>query len=102
MRDHTFSVIGSGFLGRVLGTGASQRGSHILLEKPVATTLSDADRIIKACADAGVKLLVGQILRFEINYALIQSAIAEGSIGRFLSAYARRLPPITEAYRLGG
>ncbi len=81
---------------------ATRRGSHILLEKPIATTLSDADGIIKACADAKVKLLVGQILRFEINYAMIQSAIAEGSIGRFLSAYARRVTPITEAYRLGG
>lgn len=81
---------------------ASRHGSHILLEKPIATTLSDADRIIQACADARVRLLVGQILRFEVNYALIKSAVAEGSIGRFLSAYARRITPITEAWRLAG
>jgi predicted dehydrogenase len=33
---------------------------------------------------------------------MIQSAIAEGSIGRFLSAYARRVAGISEARRLGG
>jgi predicted dehydrogenase len=33
---------------------------------------------------------------------MIQSAVAEGSIGRFLSAYARRMATISEARRLGG
>jgi UDP-N-acetylglucosamine 3-dehydrogenase len=68
----------------------------------MATTLEDADAIMQACASAGVKLMVGYILRFEVTYALIQSAIAEGSIGRFLSAYARRVTSISEARRLGG
>jgi len=81
---------------------AAEAGCHVFLEKPIATTLEDADAIIKACAVAGVKLMVGYILRFEVGYALIQSAIAEGSIGRFLSAYARRIASINEAWRLGG
>ena len=68
----------------------------------MATRLEDADAMIQACADAKVKLMVGYILRFEITYALIKSAIAEGSIGRFLSAYARRVISISEARRLGG
>jgi predicted dehydrogenase len=81
---------------------AARAGCHVFLEKPMATTLEDAEAIIQACADAGVKLMVGYILRFEVTYALIQSAIAEGSIGRFLSAYARRVIGISEARRLGG
>lgn len=81
---------------------ASQRGSHVFVEKPFATTLADADAMIQGCKDAGVKLMVGHILRFEVNYAMIQAAVQEGNIGRFLSAYARRITPIGEAYRLGG
>lgn len=81
---------------------AAAHGAHIFLEKPMATTLADADAINKACRDAHVKLMIGYILRFEISYAMIQSAIAEGSIGKFLSAYARRMVTISEARRLGG
>jgi predicted dehydrogenase len=81
---------------------AAAHGAHVFLEKPMATTLADADAINKACSDAHVKLMIGYILRFEISYALIQSAVAEGSIGKFLSAYARRMATISEARRLGG
>ncbi|MGC8837764.1 MAG: Gfo/Idh/MocA family protein [Anaerolineae bacterium] len=81
---------------------AAQAGCHLLVEKPLATTLEDADAILKACNQAGVKLMTGYILRFEPAYALIQAAVAEGSIGQFLSAYARRNAGIREARRLGG
>ena len=42
---------------------ASQHGSHIFVEKPFATSLEDADAMIQSCEDAGVKLMVGHILR---------------------------------------
>lgn len=81
---------------------AAAMGCHVFVEKPFATTLVDASVMTQACKEANVKLMVGQILRFEVNYAMIQSAIQEGSIGHFLSAYARRNALITEARRLGG
>ncbi len=77
-------------------------GAQVFLEKPMATSLSDADAIIKACHTAQVKLMIGYILRFEVSYSMIQSAVAEGSIGKFLSAYARRVITVSEAHRLGG
>jgi predicted dehydrogenase len=81
---------------------AAEHGAQVFLEKPMATTLADADAINMLCNDAHVKLMIGYILRFEISYAMIQSAVAEGSIGKFLSAYARRMTTISEAHRLGG
>ncbi len=81
---------------------AAQRGRQIFLEKPISTSIEDADCMIQACKEARVKLMVGYILRFEISYALVKSAIQEGSIGRFLSAYARRIATIGEARRLKG
>ncbi len=81
---------------------AAEMGCHLFVEKPLATTMEDADSIINACADADVILMVGYILRFEVSYTLIKSAIMEKSIGKFLSAYAKRVTPITEARRLNG
>ncbi len=81
---------------------AAGHGCHVFVEKPFATTLDDADAMILGCERAGVKLMVGHILRFEVNYAMIQDAIRAGTIGRFLSAYARRITPIGEAFRLNG
>ncbi len=81
---------------------ATSYGCQIFCEKPIALTLDDADNIIKACADAKVKLMVGHALRFEINYAMIKASIEEGCIGKFMSAYGRRIGTIQEARRLGG
>src|SRR4030066_1953242 len=81
---------------------AAEQGCAIFMEKPLATSLQDADEIVDACGRYGVKLMVGHLLRFEVNYAMIESAIREGSIGRFLSAYARRITPISESRRLSG
>jgi predicted dehydrogenase len=81
---------------------AAQAGAHVFVEKPFATSLSDADIMIDTCQENDVKLMVGQILRFEVNYAMIKDAIHEGTIGRFLSAYARRITPIGESRRLAG
>jgi len=81
---------------------AAELGCHVFVEKPIATTRQDALAMITACKRAGVKLMVGHILRFEIAYAQVQAAICEGSIGKFLSAYARRITTINEAKRLNG
>ena len=81
---------------------AAEQGCDIFMEKPLATSLPDADQMIEACDSRGLRLMVGHVLRFEINYAMIESAVREGTIGRFLSAYARRITPISEARRLAG
>ena len=66
---------------------------HILLEKPIATTLADAARIIEAAAKAQVHLMVGHILRFENHYATVKREIQDGNLGRILSLHARRNRP---------
>jgi predicted dehydrogenase len=81
---------------------AAEHGAHVFLEKPMATSLTDADALVQACDAARVRLMIGYILRFEPSYTMIQSAVAEGSIGRFMSAYARRMATISEARRLNG
>ena len=41
-----------------------RRGVHCLVEKPIARTLEEADRIIDAAAKSGAKLMIGQLERF--------------------------------------
>jgi predicted dehydrogenase len=43
---------------------AAQAGKHVIVEKPMATSIEDAQRMITACQSAGVKLAVGYRLRF--------------------------------------
>ncbi len=81
---------------------AARQGCQIFVEKPLATSLDDADAINRACSDAGVNLMTGYILRFEYGYAMIKAAVDNGNIGRFLSAYGRRNVSISEARRLAG
>lgn len=60
---------------------AARAGKHILLEKPMALTIADADRIIAAVTDAKVRLQVGFMRRYDPAYAAAQRHIANGDIG---------------------
>lgn len=44
---------------------AAKAGKHVICEKPMATTVEDCERMIKACQQAGVKLSMGYRLHFD-------------------------------------
>ena len=81
---------------------AAAAGKHILLEKPIATNLEDADAIITAAKKHRVKLMMAHILRYDVRYAQIKAAVEAGTIGKPLVCYARRNAPVQEARRLKG
>lgn len=72
---------------------AAEAGKHILCEKPIALTLEDADDMITATRKAGVKFMVGHILRFDPRYSMAKKEIDEGAIGKIVSIYGRRNIP---------
>lgn len=49
-----------------------ERGVNVLVEKPIATTLEDADRMIAAARASGAKLMVGQLERFNPAMVALQ------------------------------
>lgn len=59
---------------------AAQR-KHIFCEKPLARYLSDAQEAIEVCEKAGVRLFVGQVLRFFPQYRRAKQLIDDGAIG---------------------
>lgn len=61
---------------------AAAAGKHIVCEKPLARTTQQAREAVEACKKAGVQLLVAHVVRFFPEYALAQSAIAAGQIGK--------------------
>ncbi|MBM3735106.1 MAG: Gfo/Idh/MocA family oxidoreductase [Acidobacteria bacterium] len=61
---------------------AARRGAHVLVEKPLATTLADCDAIISAAAAGGVKLGVVSQRRLFEPVQRMKAAIDAGKIGR--------------------
>ena len=60
---------------------AAKAGKHVLVEKPMATTLQDASDMVRACRDGGVKLGVGFQLRFHPGHIKAREVIESGSLG---------------------
>ncbi|ALE04932.1 oxidoreductase [Arthrobacter sp. ERGS1:01] len=69
---------------------AAAHGVHVLVEKPMATTLADCDAMEAACAEAGVVLVVGMIQHFMAEKLAIRSALETGELGRVLMIHDYR------------
>ena len=77
-------------------------GRHVLVEKPIATTLADAGAMVEAAARAGVVLLVGHCLRFDPRYDQARQAVERGELGAIQTIYTRRANTVAAQDRLGG
>lgn len=75
---------------------AAEARKHIMLEKPIATTLQEAEEIIAAARRHGVKLMVGHLLRFDPRYAQVKAAIDRGELGELIHIMTHRNSPLTE------
>ena len=54
---------------------ALDAGAHVFLEKPIAETVEDAERVVEAAERAGRKLVVGYILRHHPSWARFVGAV---------------------------
>ncbi|MEQ4567582.1 Gfo/Idh/MocA family oxidoreductase [Paenarthrobacter sp. CAP02] len=63
---------------------AAAQGLHVLVEKPMATTVVDCDRMIEACGNAGVSLVIGQIQHFLPEKLAVEEVLATGELGGVL------------------
>lgn len=79
-----------------------EAGKHLLLEKPMATTLPDAQQIAAIAASTGVTLMICHQLRFDPRFALAREVVQRGDIGDVLHLHARRLTTATAAARVMG
>lgn len=70
------------------GVLAARAGKHVVSEKPMATSLSAADDLVKACDDAGVHLFVVKQNRLNATVQLVKRALDKGRFGRIYMANA--------------
>jgi predicted dehydrogenase len=70
---------------------AARHGKHVLLDKPIATTMADADRIVQAAQS--VKVMLAYLLRYLPVYRRVHDAVERGAVGKLVSGfYSIRFP----------
>lgn len=67
-----------------LGIQAATHGKHVIVEKPLATTLEDAQKLIRNCRDRHVKLSVPYVYRYKYNAQKAKACIRRGDIGKII------------------
>jgi myo-inositol 2-dehydrogenase/D-chiro-inositol 1-dehydrogenase len=75
------AVVVPNHLHALVGVAALEAGKDVLLEKPMATTLEDCDRLIAAARTSGRVLTVGHELRLSAQYGRVKALIDAGEIG---------------------
>ncbi|MEM3523537.1 MAG: Gfo/Idh/MocA family oxidoreductase [Thermoproteota archaeon] len=68
---------------------ALENNKHLLVEKPLATNVADAQRIVDEAKKRGLKLMVNFSNRWSPPFRLAKETIEAGGIGRIINAYAR-------------
>ena len=73
---------------------AIKNGKHVLVEKPIAFTLEEAEEMIAAAKEAGVLLATGHVERFNPAVQKAKELVDDGVIGDIVSAFAKRVGPL--------
>ncbi len=92
-----------------LAIRALEAGKHVLVEKPIALNMADADAMVGAARASGKLLMVAHVLPFFPEFAYAREAIASGRFGKLRAAHLTRViarpewsSGIADADRSGG
>lgn len=79
---------------------AAHAGRHVLCEKPIATTLDDAEAIVDSCRRGDVQLHTASVARFSPLVDDIRTTIRSGQLGELIAMVGgnRGRPPLPPAY----
>lgn len=77
---------------------SAEAGKHCFIEKPVALTVQDCDRMCAAVDHAGVRTLTSYTVRFDPTTRTLVEAARSGKIGRIVSASSRRFHYLKGAF----
>jgi predicted dehydrogenase len=74
-----------------LAIQALEAGKHVLVEKPIALSVADADRMLAAARASGKTLMVAHVLPFVPEFAFALDAVQSGRYGRLQAAHFMRV-----------
>jgi myo-inositol 2-dehydrogenase/D-chiro-inositol 1-dehydrogenase/scyllo-inositol 2-dehydrogenase (NAD+) len=72
------------FLHCEIAVAAAEHGKHVFLEKPMAVTVDECQRILAAVRRAGVKLQIGFMRRFDDGFRHAKEIVDSGELGRVM------------------
>jgi UDP-N-acetyl-2-amino-2-deoxyglucuronate dehydrogenase len=70
---------------------AMNKGKHVIVEKPMALSIEDADKMIECASINNVKLCVSHQNRFNKSVQMLRKSVEEGRFGKLLNGTARIL-----------
>jgi len=73
-----------------LAKAALEAGKHVLLEKPIALSLTEADDLIEVSESKGLKFTIGYSQRFNAKQALVKRSLRDGTLGEPVSVLVSR------------
>ena len=93
------SIVVPTTLHKKVGIDAIASGTNLLVEKPFADTLENAEAITRAAEAENLKLMVGHIERFNPAVMKMKELIDAGELGRVVSISTRRVGPYNPRIR---
>jgi len=78
---------------------AIKKGINVLVEKPIADSVKNADQMIRAARKGRVKLMVGHVERFNPAVKKLKQLIEGGLLGKVVSVSAKRVGPYNPRIR---
>ena len=79
---------------------ALEQGRSVLVEKPLALTLAEADRIIAAVEKRKANLRVGYSRRYKDRYLIAKEQVIQGRVGKIVGAAARVYNSRSQAFAM--
>lgn len=76
-----------------------EQGINVLIEKPVTSTIEEAQSLIELARRRGAKIAVGHIERFNPAVIEVKRRIVAGELGQVFHMHARRLGPFPPRIR---
>ncbi len=80
-------------------TDVLNAGAHVLVEKPIAATIEEGERLIKLAKKVNRKLMVGHIVRFNPAIQELKKRLNAGELGRIYQVFCRRAGPFPARIR---
>lgn len=74
-----------------LGKEALEKGKHLFVEKPIALTEEDAERMVKLANEQRRVLMVGHLLKYHPAVRKLKELVTAGTLGEIYYIYSRRL-----------
>jgi len=98
-RPQVVSIALPTYLHSEAAQAALEAGANVLVEKPIAASLEQGQRLIQLAKELNRLLMVGHIVRFNPAVQALKQKIQNGDLGRIFQIICRRVGPFPERLR---